>query len=41
MARDDEVTDGLRTHESDYRSAVAAGNVQRSIRLVYGICFAA
>ena len=40
VARDDEIADGLRTHESDYRAAVAADNVQRSIRLAYGICFA-
>jgi hypothetical protein len=40
VARNDEVSDGLRAHESDYRSAVAADNVKRSIHLAYGICFA-
>ena len=32
MAGNDELADRLRAHESDYRVAVAAGNVQRSIR---------
>ena len=33
VAGNDELADRLRAHESDYRVAVAAGNVQRSIRL--------
>jgi len=32
VAGNDELVDRLRAHESDYRVAVAAGNVQRSIR---------